>query len=76
MSCANCGKKRILHITGKSSDCNVISCTHLHLDKGGYVPGQLNIGAGDYIRFSFCADCGTIQGAFPILDEEIREALL
>jgi hypothetical protein len=41
----------------------------------GYVPTQLQIGNGDYIRFAYCADCGCIQGRFPISNEDIEEAL-
>jgi hypothetical protein len=35
-------------------------------DHDGYVPNDLGIGGGDYIQFSYCMDCGKIQGSFPL----------
>lgn len=32
----------------------------------GYVPDGLGIGGGDYLNFSFCLDCGQMQGEFPV----------
>jgi hypothetical protein len=32
----------------------------------GYVPEDLGIGGGDYVQFSYCLDCGQIQGTFPL----------
>jgi len=37
-----------------------------------YVPGDLGIGGGDYISFSFCRSCGKIQG----LGESILRAVV
>ena len=34
----------------------------------GYVPENLNIGGGDYIEFTYCLQCGKIQGDFPITE--------
>jgi hypothetical protein len=30
-----------------------------------YVPRGMGIGASDYVEFSWCLDCGQIQGKFP-----------
>lgn len=33
----------------------------------GYVPDDIGIGEyGDYMRFTYCLDCGQIQGKFPL----------
>lgn len=31
----------------------------------GYVPENLGIGGGDYIKFDLCLSCGKIQDSFP-----------
>ena len=36
------------------------------------MPHTLNIGGGDYIEFTYCAECGKIQDDnFPILQEDL-----
>ncbi len=36
-------------------------------DSGGdYVPRGMGIGGGDYVEFSWCLECGQIQGKFPL----------
>jgi hypothetical protein len=35
-------------------------------DYNDYPPYHLGIGGGDYIKFSFCANCGQIQGTWPL----------
>jgi len=63
-----CGSDRIISVNAKCSDC----CS-IQLPSGeeveGYIPGDLNIGGGDYVEFEFCMDCGLIQGQFPIKEE-------
>ncbi len=60
-----CKCERIISVSGKTSDL-----CHVTLPDGseedGYVPENLNIGGGDYLEFDYCADCGKIQGNFPI----------
>jgi hypothetical protein len=41
----------------------------------GYVPIGLGIGAGDYIRFSYCTGCGKIVGEWPIAIEDVDAIL-
>jgi len=63
-----CGSNRIASVNAKCSDlCNVQLPSGEELD--GYVPDNLNIGGGDYIRFEFCMDCGRIQDEFPTEEE-------
>lgn len=57
MSC-KCGSSRIAEINAK--------CKH------GYVPHDMGIGGGDYIRFEYCLDCGVMIGNFPLPKTEIE----
>jgi hypothetical protein len=41
----------------------------------GYVPDDIGIGGGDYITFTYCLDCGKIQGDFPISQEAVNGAI-
>jgi len=38
----------------------------------GYVPDDMGIGGGDYIRLHICLECGQVQGKFP-LGESVAE---
>lgn len=42
----------------------------------GYVPSGIGIdmkgGAGDYVGFTYCLDCGQIQGEFPVSLEDVK----
>lgn len=72
MSC-KCGSDRIVRVTGKCSDC--FCADYGEMSHQGYIPHDLNIGAGDYIEFSFCADCGKIQNEFPIEEDVLKQVL-
>lgn len=77
MTC-KCGSERIIKVNGKTSDmCQV---RYADVDVSGYVPKLTGIdtpgtGFGDYIQYDYCADCGQIQGKFPLSDKSIRNAL-
>jgi len=64
MECKDCGSKRVAEVDGKTSDMCFVSMGEKEHD--GYVPSGMNIGEGDYIRFSYCLNCGQIQGDFPV----------
>ena len=67
--CQHCASTRLLSVTAKCSDlftC-VIKLGEMLKSYTGPVPGDLNIGSDDYLKFSFCLDCGRIQGEFPLL---------
>lgn len=77
MKCDKCGSDRIIQVNGKTSD--LFDCQYKNKDYQGYVPKGIIIGDdgcyGDYIRFSFCLDCGKIQGNFPVSEEKVEAAL-
>lgn len=69
-NCQACKSERVARVNGKVSDC-----FEAHIgenDHNGYVPSDLGIGHGDYVEFEYCADCGQIQGDFPLLQTEIE----
>ena len=75
MTC-KCGSNRIMSISGKTSD--MFNCSYGNLEYDGYVPNKIVIGDdgyGDYIKFSFCLECGRIQGNFPISDARVKTAI-
>lgn len=41
-------------------------------EQNDYAPEDMNIGGGDYVDFSYCLDCGTIVGDFPLPPTELE----
>lgn len=72
MTCQNCGSERIGKVSAKCSDACHYRLGELELSY--YVPSDLGIGGGDYVEFSYCLDCGQMQGEFPIPQSEVDEA--
>lgn len=75
--CQTCNSKRLVFISGKSSDMN-----SFYFEESGkksddfeYVPDDMNIGGGDYIEFFMCLDCGQIQGDFPLKKTKLEKNL-
>ena len=75
MTCDSCESPRIARISAKHSDAFQIQVPHLDIDIGGYAPRIAGVCGGDYMRLSFCLDCGKIQGFKPISDQELCEDL-
>lgn len=71
MNCQRCQSKRVAGVTAKCSDCCGVNLNGA--DHEGYVPTGLGIGGGDYVDFSFCLDCGQLQGNFPLAPAEIEK---
>ncbi len=68
MSCSKCNSIRIAYINSKCSDCFSAQITidkDHDIDYDGYVPDDMGIGGGDNVKFSYCLDCGQIQGKWP-----------
>jgi len=72
MTC-KCGSDKIIHISGKTDD--TCSVSFKDVEGEGYVPSDLGIGGGDYIDFSFCGNCGLIQGFQPMSEDDIIRAI-
>jgi len=71
MKCQRCDSDRILSVSGKSNDMNDFEFKNKK--RNDYVPSGLNIGAGDYIHFKTCLECGQIQGNFPVKNPSFYE---
>ncbi len=66
MSCDSCNSNRLVNVSGKCSDmCNI---SYKQMERDDDVPRDMEIGGGDYLEFTYCLDCGKIQGNFPIDD--------
>jgi hypothetical protein len=65
MDCQKCGSKSILEISAKCSDMFYSNMNGKEYE--GYVPPNIGLGDdSDYVEFSFCLNCGQIQGTFPV----------
>ena len=63
-NCQNCKSDRIVSMYGKVSDlCSVAIGENEHQ---GFVPDDMGVGGGDDLDFEYCADCGQLQGEFPL----------
>lgn len=64
MACQKCNSEKLASVGAKCSDlCNFETTGFEH---HGYVPEGFGIGGRDYVDFTYCLDCGQIQGKFPI----------
>jgi hypothetical protein len=74
LGCQRCNSDRMVDVDAKTSDmCTVHSYSNWDgTDEPGEVPSDLGIGGGDYISFSYCLECGQIQGDFPLPKTEIE----
>lgn len=81
MTCTKCQSSRVATISAKCADLCTVSLTKAdgeEIEYDGFVPVDMGLGAGDFIEFSYCLKCGTIQGDFPLdtigLESEPEEA--
>lgn len=71
MTCQKCGSRRVAQIDAK---CDDRCCAQVEeFESNDYVPSDWGIGGGDYVRFKFCMQCGTIQGDFPLLETDMEQ---
>ncbi len=61
--CQKCEAIAIVQVCSKASDLHCLR--HLHRDHDGYMLKDMGVGSDDYVEFSFCVNCGQIQGAWP-----------
>lgn len=65
MICQRCSSIRVARVCAKCSDMCSVSINKTN-EVDGCVPEDIGIGGGDYVEFSWCLDCGQIQGKFPM----------
>lgn len=70
MPCQRCDSRRIVTISGKCADMAHTSIGNAK--ENGYVPLDLGVGGGDYIRVKYCLECGQLQGEWPLPQAEIE----
>ena len=70
MICLNCQSMRMAFVSAKCSDLCGVSIMDKNYD--GYVPNDLGIGGGDYIRINFCLDCGQLNGNWPLPKSDLE----
>ena len=73
-----CGSDIVVRVNAKCDDRCIVGVTSNLGDeeRNGYVPYNLSIGGGDYIKFKYCANCGRIQNFKPLSENGAREAIL
>lgn len=73
MSCQTCKSDRIADISGKCSDMCFFVVEGLG-EHDGYAPRGVGLknSYGDYVEFSYCLNCGQIQGEFPVPEENVK----
>jgi len=69
MSCIKCNSERIMSIQAHCSDLFCMDYKGKELISSGYVPYEIGIGGGDDVILDICADCGQVQGEYPIKEE-------
>lgn len=65
-TCNTCKSIRSARVSAKCSDLCNMSVQESDVVHDGYVPSKMGIGGGDYVEFSYCLDCGQMQGKFPV----------
>lgn len=69
MNCDLCKSERVISVMGHCVDCFVAQ--YQDKDYDGYVLSDIGIGGGDDMEFSYCLECGKIQGNFPIVVDNV-----
>jgi len=68
--CSKCFSRRVVTVDAKCSDLCNISLRGKKVN--GTPPADMGIGGGDYVSFSYCLDCGQIQGEFPLSETKLE----
>lgn len=71
MQCQRCQSERVAKAVAKCSDCCYVTLADKEID--GYVPDDIGIGGGDYVKIQWCLNCGQIQGNFPLEPCELEQ---
>ena len=59
--CDRCKSDRLASVNAKCSDLCCVYMANNDREHDGYVPGDMGIGGGDYVCFTWCLACGKIQ---------------
>ena len=71
MKC-KCGNEKLVSIHAHCQDRCSVDYGDKTISEADYAPRIDGICGGDYIKFTFCPECGTIQADFP---KDMREFL-
>jgi len=63
-----------IQITAKCDDRFGMSVPELDIRIGGYVPRNMGVGGGDYVRLTIDNDTGKIEGWKPLTQEQLADA--
>ena len=72
-SCQRCNSVRLVSIT--ASDSEEIQIEYRGTECEKYAPDGIGIADCDALEFTYCVNCGQIQGIFPVSDDDVREAM-
>ena len=61
-ACDGCKSDRIITFTGKCRCSDMFTAEYNNVEYMDYVPRDLGIGGGDYIKINLCLECGKVQG--------------
>ena len=70
MNCITCKSERVASVSAKCND--TFSVQVGGVNETNYVNSDFGIGSDDYIRISYCLNCGQIQGKFPLEATELE----
>jgi len=70
-----CGSIQIAKVYGRCVDQFQLIVPGYENDYNNDVPAGIGIGHGDFMEFSYCLDCGQIQGEFPISQKLIHKVM-
>ncbi len=69
--CFKCGSNRLFHIWTQADDHHVVRFKQYeHCD---YLPEDMGIGGGSHSQFTYCGDCGQIQGKWPLVETQVEK---
>lgn len=71
MKCQTCKSERIASVTAWCRDSFNASIGAHEYD--GYVPKDMGIGGGDGCEFSYCLDCGQMQGTWALGPTDLEQ---
>lgn len=73
MTCQQCKSQRVASVSSFGRDCQNFDLLSSRKDAHtGYLPNDIGLGGGDYLKFRYCLDCGQIQGKFPLPPTEFE----